>query len=191
MTRWFNVYAIQNYGGINNFFFPRGKATPIKVAISNQMCYCKVPTERMRPIAIQRLMKAPVLKLTEVPPSHSPHDETKKDKGNSNMLASKQNITASQDKKIITLKEFTNFQNVLLKEMGLFEDKGVKSKTLAYSLPLHFWTYLESEITLSAAGHICTKICLQLDDDAIDFISFRLLLLKRTANDVRYLTLHL
>lgn len=51
-------------------------------------------------------MKAPVLKLTKVPPSQSPHDETKKfDKGKSNRLASKQNITASHDKKIVTLKD--------------------------------------------------------------------------------------
>lgn len=136
-------------------------------------------------------MKAPVLKLTKVPPSQPLYDETKKDKGRSNMLASKQNITASHDKKMVTLKEFTKFQKVLLKEMGLFEDEGVKGKTLPYSLALHFWTYIKSEITLSAAGNIYTKVCLQLHDDAIDFFLLRLLLLKRTTNFIRYLTLHL
>lgn len=94
-------------------------------------------------------------------------------------------------KKIVTLKEFTKFQKVLLKEMGLFEDEGVKGKTLPYSLALHFWTYIKSEITLSAAGNIYTKVCLQLHDDAIDFFLLRLLLLKRTTNFIRYLTLHL
>ena len=53
------------------------------------------------------------------------------------MLSSKQNIAAYHKKKIVTLK---NVQKVLLKEMGLFEDKRVKSKCLglASSLLLHF-----------------------------------------------------
>ena len=39
------------------------------------------------------------------------------------MLSSKQNTAAYHNKKIVTLK---NVQKVLLKEMGLFEDKSQK-----------------------------------------------------------------
>lgn len=79
--------------------------------------------------------------------------------GKSKMFATKQNITVSHGKKIVTLQEFTDFQKIFLKQMGLFEDEGVKSKILSYSLCFHFWTCIELEITLSEAGNICTKIC--------------------------------
>ena len=86
------------------------------------------------------------------------------------MLSSKQNIAAHHNKKIVTLK---NFQKVLLKEMGLFEDKRVKRSKclgLASSLLLHFWHVQNHERAAAAAGEICIKTDLRLNNDTVDLI---------------------